>query len=89
MNTNPASVHFRAKAEFSLSFTKITPLAHIFHPLCMNRTHKAISGVYPLTPFFLCNLYNAIPIEVGRDGSQVESKRGAQGMLRFTIWVCV
>lgn len=67
INTNPASVHFRAKAEFSLSFSNsFISFQHQF--VCMDPTHKAITGMYPLATLSLCDFNNAVSVEVGRDG---------------------
>jgi hypothetical protein len=66
MKTRPASVHFRAKSEFSLSYIVDTNQCQIEkNPNSV--TYKAISRVYPLTSLCFCDLDNAVSIKVCRD----------------------
>lgn len=86
IKTNPASVHFRAKAEFSLSCTvSATQLTtQIASP-----TYKAVARVNALTALLLGNVYNTVTVQIGGHRSEVEGEGGAQGMLGPAIGVGV
>jgi hypothetical protein len=53
----------------------------------VGRSHKAIAGMDALAALVLCNLNDAIAIEVGRGIAEVNGVWGAQRMLGASIWV--
>lgn len=89
MKTSPASVHFRANAEFSLNCIPGSWLVCHLESKYSQPTYKAVARVYCLTPFFLCNLNNSITIEVCRHRPQIKSEGGTQGMLSSAIRIGV
>jgi hypothetical protein len=54
----------------------------------VGKAHKAISGVDALAALVLCNLDDAVAIEVGRGIAEVDGVWGAEGVLGSRIWVC-
>ena len=86
MKTNPASVHFLANAEFSLNCSQSQ---HQDQPYQAKQTHKSISWMNALTSLLLSNLYNPIPIKIGRYRTKIERKRRTESMLRSAIRVSV
>lgn len=59
MNTSPASVHFRANEEFSLSY-KALNVCHIWND--DQATYEAIAGMYTCTALLLSSLDDLITI---------------------------
>ena len=74
MKTRPASVHFLAKVEFSLSFELSVCL-----PRNQNHanTYEAIPWMYACTAIQFSNFDDLISIEVSRRDPKVDSKRRA------------
>lgn len=62
MKTNPASVHFRAKAEFSLNYDGHINMHSAITMTQKINTYKPITRMYPLTSFSFRNLDNPVPI---------------------------
>lgn len=87
MKVNPASVHFRAKTGFSLSYT-IVSIA-VFRQTCPKVLYKAITRMYSLTALLFGNLNYAISVQVGGSFAEIYGIRRAQGMLGLCIWVGV
>ena len=61
MNVRPASVHFRAKAGFSLSCELVARSSR--QALV---AYKSIARMNALATFLFCNLYDSIAIEICR-----------------------
>lgn len=87
MKVMPASAHFLAKCGFSLNC--------LYHQRgvpghrALQVSYKSISRMYALTAPLLCNLYYPVSIKIRRRISEVDSKGGAERMLRTSIWIGV
>jgi hypothetical protein len=51
--------------------------------------YEAIARMYALAALLLCNLYDAISVEICRRPAEIDSIGRAQGMLRGRVWVGV